>query len=168
MAGRISFLNNRMRRLEGMSKRKRSHQTQNGFTIPELVVVVSVLGILSAIVMPNYTEYVQQSRRIDATQTLADFATKQEVFFSKAEEYTTDLTTSAGLNLGSDLSPSQYYSISADACDGGTIETCYKLTATARVSEAQKYDTQCQVFTLDSRGVKTAIGDSVDTTSICW
>ncbi|MFT6276423.1 MAG: type IV pilus assembly protein PilE, partial [Halioglobus sp.] len=43
-----------------------------GFTLIELMVVVAVIGLLLAIVMPNYSESVRKSRRADAIKTLME------------------------------------------------------------------------------------------------
>ena len=42
------------------------HHKQKGFTLIELMVVVAVVGILSAIAYPSYAEYIRRGHRADA------------------------------------------------------------------------------------------------------
>lgn len=60
---------------------------QAGFTLIELMIAVTVLGILSAIAYPLYTEFVQRSRIADATSRLNDFRTRMEQFFQDNRTY---------------------------------------------------------------------------------
>lgn len=43
---------------------------QTGFTLIELMITVAVLGIIAAIALPNYTQYVQRSHRSNARNAL--------------------------------------------------------------------------------------------------
>ena len=56
----------------------RNHQ---GFTLIELMIAVAVIAILSAIAIPQYSEYVMRSRITQATMTLSDQRLKMERFF---------------------------------------------------------------------------------------
>jgi len=62
------------------------HILQRGFTLIELMIVVAIIGILSAIVYPNYTQYVIDSRRATAAACLSEQAQLLERY------YTTRLT----------------------------------------------------------------------------
>ena len=56
-------------------------RTQHGFTLIELMIVVAIIAILSAIAIPQYSEYVRRSRITEATMTLSDQRLKMERFF---------------------------------------------------------------------------------------
>lgn len=49
-----------------------------GFTLLELVISVAIVGILSAIAVPAYDEYLIKARRSDAKTTLMAFAGAME------------------------------------------------------------------------------------------
>ena len=74
-----------------MPRRARTHapprSRQAGFTLIELMIAVTVLGILAAIAYPQYTEFVQRSRIADATSGLNDFRTRMEQFFQDNRTY---------------------------------------------------------------------------------
>jgi type IV pilus assembly protein PilE len=58
-----------------------------GFTVIELMIVVAVVGILAAIAIPNYNEYVIRSRITGAVATLSDMNVKLEQYFQDNRTY---------------------------------------------------------------------------------
>ena len=59
-----------------------------GFTLMELLITVVILGILVGIGYPQYTRYITETRRSDATINLTRIAALQEKFFTECGRYT--------------------------------------------------------------------------------
>ncbi len=66
--------------------------TWQGFTLIELLVVVLVIGILIAIVLPQYQVAVAKTRVIEALVILDALAKAEEVFYLENGEYTNDIS----------------------------------------------------------------------------
>ncbi|CAM4069749.1 prepilin-type N-terminal cleavage/methylation domain-containing protein [Vibrio neonatus] len=54
---------------------------QKGFTLIELMIVVAIIGVLSAIGVPMYQDYVKKSELASATATLRGLLTKTELYY---------------------------------------------------------------------------------------
>ncbi len=131
-----------------------------GFTLIELMIVIVIVGILFAIALPSYQASVLQGHRADAQGILMDISAREERFMAQNNTYTTDINTAAGLNIGTTTRTNGYYNLTVAACGGGSIATCYLLTATATGGQAN--DTDCATITLSSAGVTSG------TTANCW
>ena len=51
-----------------------------GFTITELIITIAIIGILSAIIVPMYTNHIRRARRSDAKVALEDVRAMEEQF----------------------------------------------------------------------------------------
>lgn len=71
-----------------------------GFTLIEVMMVVAIIAILSAVVMPSYGTYVQRGRLTEANAKLSDLRTKLEVYFQDNRNYGTS-GTGCGVPLAS-------------------------------------------------------------------
>jgi type IV pilus assembly protein PilE len=58
-----------------------------GFTLIEVMIVVAIIAILSAIAVPNYSEYVIRSRITDGVAGLAGMRVKMEQHFQDNRTY---------------------------------------------------------------------------------
>lgn len=58
-----------------------------GFTLAELLTVVTIIGILSAVGIPAYNDYVTRSKIAEATSALSDGRIKMEQFFQDNRTY---------------------------------------------------------------------------------
>lgn len=60
---------------------------QDGFTLIEVMIVVVIIGILAAIAVPNYIDYVTRSRIAEAIGPLGSLQTKMEQFYQDNAQY---------------------------------------------------------------------------------
>lgn len=58
-----------------------------GFTLIELMVTVTVLGILAAVGYPQYTDYVRRAQLPEAFAAMADYRVKLEQYFQDHRNY---------------------------------------------------------------------------------
>lgn len=65
----------------------RTRQYVTGFTIVEVMIVVAIIAILSAIAVPSYTDYVRRGKITEATATLANMRVQMEQYFQDNRTY---------------------------------------------------------------------------------
>jgi len=59
-----------------------------GFSLIQLVIVMAIVGILSAVAIPSYRDYIARSQLIEATNALADTRVRMEQFYGDNRTYT--------------------------------------------------------------------------------
>lgn len=126
-----------------------------GFTLIELMIVVVIIGIISAIAYPSYMATVRKSNRAEAKTELVDLAQRLQRCYTTYGSFNDDrnrCTVYEDLTDGSKVKSrgSAFYEIGID----GDAATTYRLVATA-VKSPQTQDTGCNVLTLNHQGVRT-------------
>jgi len=131
-----------------------------GVTLLELMAVVLVVGVLGAIAIPSYRQYVMRAQRADAKTALLRLQANQERFYLANRTYSDDPTE---LGFDGGVSERGAYEITIDDADADG----YTATATPTPGGAfdMSADVQCQSFSLSSDGERSATGDDPD---VCW
>lgn len=130
-----------------------------GFTLIELMVVVTIIGILAAIAYPSYIEYIQRAYRAEGQALLTDLAARQERYYAQNNIYIT-ADEELGLLYGNQNSPTGHYVLRLEA--GSVNDGGYILRAVQKFS-----DHICGELTLNALGVKGWAG-SANSFEQCW
>jgi type IV pilus assembly protein PilE len=64
-------------------------QPQRGFTLIELMIVVAIVGILAAVAIPQYKDYVRRGSLPEAFSQLADYRVRMEQYYQDKRNYGT-------------------------------------------------------------------------------
>ncbi|WP_026469782.1 pilin [Aliivibrio logei] len=75
-------------------------QGQKGFTLIELMIVVAIIGVLSAIAIPAYKDYVSKSQAASALATLKSLVTPAELIIQEEGTLSSAIST-LGISAGS-------------------------------------------------------------------
>jgi type IV pilus assembly protein PilE len=121
-----------------------------GFSLTELLVTVLIVAILAAYAIPNYRQYVLESRRTEAQNRLLEVAGMFERFYANINRYPNGLT-GGGNNLDLDAGYLTWENYQITAATGGG----WTLTATAIGGQAQ--DTECPTINYNNLGQKTPL-----------
>lgn len=70
----------------------RPRPTANGFTLIELMITVAIIGILAAVALPAYNDYVMRGRLVEATTALSDMRVRLEQYYQDNRNYGTSPT----------------------------------------------------------------------------
>jgi type IV pilus assembly protein PilE len=131
-----------------------------GFTLIEMLVVVTMIGILAAIAIPSYTEYIQRSHRSDAKAMLMQAAQWQERFRTERNAYSTSTAPPSGLAQVPTGGAARYTLAFSNNAGGLT----YTVTATRAGAQASD---PCGDFTLTETGVRGLVNNT-RTMEQCW
>lgn len=140
-----------------------------GFSLIELLIVVTILGILAAFSYSSYRDSIVRARRSDGQTALVELANRLELYYSEQQSYQ---GATLGTGNASDVShsihsPQNWYRLVI------ALQTDSTFTLHAIPRNAQAHDDLlCQTLTFNSFGVKGIIagpsGIPTGITAQCW
>lgn len=144
----------------------RTHRPVNGFSLIELMVVVSLVAILGTIAVSTYRSYILRTNRTEGRMALLATQVAQEKYFLQNNQYAPDIATviaappaGLGINLtAGGVTIGGNYTLSFAA---GTANT-YTLKAVATGPQT-KDKAACLTFTINEQGQRTPADSSG-----CW
>ncbi len=147
-------------------------RNSSGFSLIELMIVVTIATILAAIAIPAYNSQIRKSRRTEAKTAIMDLAAREERYIATQNVYSNDPVALQYTTSGSwPISVGNYYSISSVAVVNATSSApaTYTLTVAPTSGSPQLQDTSCQQFIVDQTGRQTSQNSAAtDSTSTCW
>jgi type IV pilus assembly protein PilE len=131
-----------------------------GFTLIEIMIVVAIIGILAAIAIPQYADYVRRARVSEAVGLLASMRPRMEQYFQ-------DNRTFEGACVAGTVAPKPA-NTQGFAFDCGTLTaTAYTITATGKDGSS----TSGFTYTLAADGTRRTTELSAGWTgapATCW
>jgi len=118
---------------------------RKGFSLVEILIVISLVAILLALALPSYTQYVRKANRAEAHQLLMNWANNQEIWRASNTSYADSVALPVPTH--------DRYTFTVSATSG----TTFLLTATPTGDQAKDKDrgTACDPLSLDQSNGKS-------------
>ena len=123
------------------------YNNTKAFSLIEMLIVLAIILILTALTAPNFTKQIESTRRTEARTTLLDYSMRFEEYYGSNFSYA-DADTYHGLS-SSPQTENGYYQLTAIIPVDGES---YTITATAIGTQAS--DTTCASLSVDNIGQK--------------
>jgi len=130
----------------GISKIQRM-KCGKGLTLIELLIVILIVGVLAAIAIPMYSNYMIRARRADAKTALEQLRAAQEMRRAETGSYSTDLAA-LRTTWGGPATPIGDYNITM-------VATTATFTGTATAFTSRQSEDTADPLTINELGVKT-------------
>ncbi len=141
----------------------------SGFTLIEMMITVAIVGVLAAIVVPSYNEYVIRGKLTEAQSKLGDMRGQMERYFLDNRTYQDTGGTLCGIDDAA-INMSAAYNGDAgrsfDVSCAAPTATTYVITATGLSSRGMG----SFILTVNQANARTSVGPSPwPTTAVnCW
>lgn len=123
-------------------------RVESGFTLVELMFVVAIVGVLVAVALPNYRDYVLRAHRVSAQAVLVEIAARQQQYLLDRRAYAATL---ADLGYTVDPEVARRYAVAITVAS--SAPPAFTVSATPVVPGPQAGDS-CQALTLTHTSVR--------------
>ena len=130
---------------------------KSGFTIIELLIVITIIGIFSVVSYPSYNAYLIKTKRTFAIVALTDLAGRMEEYYFLNNSYKDATLENLKINISQ---YKNYYTLKID-----TKQDAYVLIASP-VGEQAKNDVLCGSLIIDQNNIRSISGDG--SIEECW
>ncbi|MDQ9171658.1 type IV pilin protein [Oxalobacteraceae bacterium R-40] len=131
-----------------------SKDRNSGFTLIELMITIVIVGILSAVAIPIYSDYVRRGKVPEATSALSAMRVQMEQFYQDNRNYGTDP------DCGVVAPASENFTYE---CSLGATDQSYTVTASGSAARG----TDGMSYTINQAGARTSTAWGSSSTS-CW
>jgi type IV pilus assembly protein PilE len=147
----------------------RSFWRSAGFTLLELMIVVAIIAILSAIAFPSYVSHVVKTHRVAAEGCLSEYSNYMERYYTSKLAYPAAGSSAAPPALVLDCATvsqtGNNYTYAPASGASSLTATTYTLEATPINAQATR-DTKCGALKINQAGKRTISGTG--TLAECW
>lgn len=143
-----------------------SPQVQRGFTLIELMIAVAIVGILAAVAVPQYRDYVRRGSLPESFSQLADYRVKMEQYYQDNRSYgATTCADGAAAPSWNTFAPNGAKNFTY-ACTLANSGQSYTLTATGKTGTASLG----HVYTINQANLQatTTFKGSAVSGKNCW
>ncbi len=128
-----------------------------GFTLIELIVVMLIVAVVTAIAIPSYSAQVEKTRRVEGTSALLELVVLMERYYANNGTY---LAATPAALAGSASTENGYYGLTINPL---VAESYTLLAAPSGIHTGD----DCGSFSLDSIGNQSVTGGSLAVDD-CW
>ncbi|AMM24844.1 type IV pilin protein [Variovorax sp. PAMC 28711] len=112
------------------SKTNAFQRKQKGFTLIEVMVTVAIIGILAAIALPSYRDYVLRAQVVDASNGLSAMRVNMERYFQDNRTYLSTGAFTSPCLVAANLRMVGSFQLSCDGTYGAATASTFTLVAT--------------------------------------
>lgn len=144
----------------------------DGFSLVELLVVLTIFGILASMVYPSYADYVRRARRLEGKAALIEMMEKEERLYTRSNTYAAFSAAEPGPAQNgfrwwsAATAANSAYELQARPCIQAGLAQCVELVAMPGTSavDGRFRDSECGTLKLISTGEQLAEGQG----KACW